>query len=248
MATEIVVDQSLEREKWLVARRGRKGYAIGASETATAAGFGGYCTPYHLIEYIQQLERVHPWEGNSNTERGHRMEPKIIDLYSDLTGYKVSQGNLWIPKPSKNPNFQAGDEHRFVASLDGQVHPDPTGAAEWSLEIKCIGHPVYTISPEHMAQMQQQLAISGFPFSDFFAAWYNGDESKLLGIFYKRVYFSEDYWRWIYPRIKRFSLVLSGEAELTKEMYSIQRELLQLAPKVRVEDGLQLLLDDDFFS
>lgn len=245
MAEEVVIDQTLEKEEWLKRRRGEKGWSIGASEAATAAAVGGYCTPYHLLEYIQTLEQSHPWMGNENTKRGNRMEPILADLYAAITGYDVRQGNLWIPNPEYNPNFQADDRYRFAASLDGQVAVDSVSKPEWSLEIKCISYPMYRIPADYMAQMQQQLAITGYPYSDFFAAWCDEtDETNIKGIFYKRVYFSKSYWNWIYPRLRAFSLVLSGHAPLTDEFKHIRREDLCNAPKVRVEDGFYLLYGD----
>lgn len=68
-------------------------HGIGASEIAAIAGLNPYASPWDI--WLVKTGQKEPFEGNSFTEWGHRLEPAIRQAYADQT-----KATVMVPKES----------------------------------------------------------------------------------------------------------------------------------------------------
>lgn len=165
--------------EWFDARRA----VVTASEFATvlAKGRGG-AESQTRRKYLMTLageaitgEVADKWEGNRHTERGKLLEPEARDAYALITG--------------ADP-VQVG----FMRRGGAGASPDSLVGSDGLLEIKtklphlqleCL--EADRLPPDHVAQVQGQLWISGRQWCDFVSYWPG------LPIFIKRVERDEAY-------------------------------------------------------
>lgn len=167
--------------EWHEARRGIPTASEFATVMATGRGGGESVTRRkYLLTLAGEVltgQVVPGWEGNQHTERGHAMEDDARNLYAMLHDAEPER---------------AGFVRRH--SVRAGCSPDSVVGATGLLEIKTkLPHLQLDLldrdrlPPEHVAQVQGQLWVTGRAFCDFVSYWPG------LPLFHKRVERDEDY-------------------------------------------------------
>lgn len=156
-----VIDCDQNSEAWVAARAG----VPTASEFSTimAKGRGGG-ESLTRKKYMHKLaaERilgkpVETWGGNADTERGHALEPEARALYALMSDNDPKQVGFMRRGPiGASPDSLIGD--------DGLLEIKTRAA---HLQITLLEDNAFP--PEHKAQVQGQLLVSGRQWVDFFA-------------------------------------------------------------------------------
>lgn len=159
--------------EWFAARRA----VVTASEFATvlAKGRGGGESAtrrkYLLVLAGEAItgEVADKWEGNRHTERGKLLEPEARDAYALITGADpVQVGFMRRGGAGASPDSLVGEDGLLEIKTK-LPH----------LQLECL--EADRLPPEHVAQVQGQLWISGRQWCDFVSYWPG------LPIFIKRV-------------------------------------------------------------
>ena len=140
--------------EWLAARMD----GIGGSDIATLLGLNPYKTPTQL--WLDKTGRGEPFTGNYATDRGHYLEPFLLDCY------RANRDRVIIDTaPDDIPSIIAHPEvHAARVSLDALAH-DEHGT--YVVEAKTVGrraasHWDNDDMPEaYKAQVGYQLAVTG---------------------------------------------------------------------------------------
>ena len=174
-------------DEWLEARKG----LLNASTAASAAGIrGSYDSRIKCFkQYMGETKEVSPpmLYGMEHEDDARHDGEIAVGSLSFPTGIHVHDMHPWLG-----------------ASTDGVF----VGKALH--EIKCRPNDPYTtISPQHMAQVQIQLACAGFG-QCFFQSW-PPSEQRIWTI--QR---SVDYFEWILPHLKEFWKYVQDEVEPPK--------------------------------
>jgi len=179
MSELIILDCEQNSPEWFEARRGIPTASEFATVLAKGRGGGESVTRRkYLLTLAGQIitgEIVKAWEGNEHTERGHAIEDDARQFYAFQTD----------ADPQRVGFMRCG---RIGAS------PDSTLGDSGLLEIKTkLPHLQLEVleqdrlPPEHVAQVQGQLLVSGREFCDFVSYW------PKLPLFVKRVERDEVY-------------------------------------------------------
>jgi putative phage-type endonuclease len=129
------------------AREGR----ITASRAAAILGLSPYSTPYHA--WLELHGSGPSWSGNSATDRGHRLEPVVIDYALDALGgdpmdWACQRGEV---ATADHP------EHPWLCATPDYVSGDGT----WLVEAKTTSQ-YWTEVPNHVRiQCMVQMACTG---------------------------------------------------------------------------------------
>ena len=180
MSGLIILDCEQNSESWFEARRG----IPTASEFSTIIAKGrtkgepSVTRRKYLLTLAGQIltgEVVKAWEGNEHTERGHALEDEARQLYAfqrdadpQLVGF-MRRGRV-----GASPDSMVGD----------------SGLVEIKTKLPHIQLDVLEndrLPPEHVAQVQGQLLVSGREYCDFVSYW------PKLPLFVKRVERDEPY-------------------------------------------------------
>lgn len=147
--------------QWVAARSGVPSSSEFATIMAKGRGGGESLT---RKKYLHKLaaERilgkpVETWGGNADTERGHALEPEARALYAFMSNNEPQQVGFMRRGPiGASPDSLVGDDglleiktrapHLQIALLESNTFP-----------------------PEHKAQVQGQLLVSGRQWVDFFS-------------------------------------------------------------------------------
>lgn len=164
--------------EWFEARRN----IVTASEFATvmAKGRGGgesVTRRKYLLTLAGEAitgEVADKWEGNRHTERGKLLEPEARDAYALIAGVDPEQIGFMR-------RGGAGASPDSLIGTDGLLEIKTKLP---HLQIECL--EADRLPPEHVAQVQGQLWISGRQWCDFVSYWPG------LPIFIKRVHRDED--------------------------------------------------------
>lgn len=165
--------------EWFACRRGIPTASEFATVMAKGRGGGDSITRRkYLLTLAAQIitgEVVQTWAGNEHTERGHAMEDEARQMYAFEREVD----------PVRVGFMRRG---RSGASPDSLIDKDGT------LEIKSkLPHlqlevlELNRLPPEHVAQVQGQLWVSGRAYCDFVSYW------PKLPLFVKRVERDEEY-------------------------------------------------------
>jgi hypothetical protein len=174
-----IYDCEQNSPEWFEARRGIPTASEFATVLAKGRGGGESVTRRkYLLTLAGQIltgEIVQAWEGNHHTERGHAMEDEARTLYA----------------------FQRDEEPELVGFMRrgrAGASPDSTVGKDGLVEIKSkMPHLQLEVleqdrlPPEHVAQVQGQLWVSGREWCDFVSYW------PKLPLFVKRVERDEAY-------------------------------------------------------
>jgi hypothetical protein len=131
-------------------------------------------------------EPISTWSGNAHTERGHAMEADARRMYAMMTD----------SKPETVGFMRRG---RIGASPDSCVADD--GLVEIKSKLPHLHLEALEadrLPPEHVAQVQGQLLVSGRQWCDFVSYWPG------LPIFIKRVYPDAEYHDRLHHEISLF--------------------------------------------
>mmetsp|Transcript_5487 Transcript_5487/g.8501 ORF Transcript_5487/g.8501 Transcript_5487/m.8501 type:complete len:174 (-) Transcript_5487:57-578(-) len=125
-----------------------------------------------------------PFQGNEHTRRGERLEPIALQWYKDNM---LADSSIEV----RTTGFWMHPKYNFLgASPDGLV------GCEGLIEIKCPARsPHSTVPAEYMAQIQGQLHIIDRKWCDFVSF------TVTNGVRVFRVYKSDEFWKWIFPRL-----------------------------------------------
>lgn len=162
-ALEVFDELEQGTPEWFASRAG----IVTASEFSTvmAKGRGGGDSATRK-NYMRKLaaERVtgkvvQTWSGNQHTERGHAMEPEARDLYAFLRDEQPRQVGFMRRGPvGCSPDSLVGD--------DGMLEIK-TKLPHLQIEVLEAG----VLPPQHKAQVQGQLWVSGRQWADFLSYW-----------------------------------------------------------------------------
>ena len=78
-----VIIKPKNRAEWLKARED----GIGASEVAAVVGLSPWETPFSL--WLRKTGQIPPLEGNEAMKLGHLLEPVVVSLWEEATGWKA---------------------------------------------------------------------------------------------------------------------------------------------------------------
>lgn len=179
MSALVIHDCAQNSPEWFEARRGIPTASEFSTVLAKGRGGGESVTRRkYLLTLAGQIltgEVVQTWAGNEHTERGHAMEDDARRLYA----------------------FQRDTEPTLVGFMRrgrAGASPDSTVGTSGLLEIKTkLPHLQLEVleqdrlPPEHVAQVQGQLWVSGRDWCDFVSYW------PKLPLFVTRVYRDEAY-------------------------------------------------------
>lgn len=154
-----IVDCDQNSPEWIAARCG----VVTASEMSTvmAKGRGGGVS-LTRAKYLRKLcaERVtgkviQTWNGNADTERGHEQEPEARRLYAFMRDADPKLVGFMKRGPvGCSPDSLIGDDGLLeIKSKRGDIHIELLETRE--------------MPPEHKAQVQGQLWVSGRKWVDF---------------------------------------------------------------------------------
>lgn len=179
MSDLVIYDCEQNSPEWFEARRAIPTASEFATVLAKGRGGGDSITrrKYLLTLAGQWLtgEVVHSWAGNEHTERGHLMEDEARQLYAfqrDADPQRV--GFMRRGRAGASPDSMLGDD----------------GLLEIKTKLPHLQLDVLEqdrLPPEHVAQLQGQLWISGRDFCDFVSYW------PKLPLFVKRIERDESY-------------------------------------------------------
>lgn len=156
---------------------------VTASEFATvmAKGRGGgesVTRRKYLLTLAGEIltgEIADKWEGNRHTERGHLLEPEARDAYALISGVEpIKVGFLRRGQVGASPDSLIGTDGLLEIKTK-LPH----------LQLECL--EADRLPPEHVAQVQGQLWVSGRDWCDFVSYWPG------LPIFIKRAHRDEAY-------------------------------------------------------
>lgn len=159
----VVVDCEQGTPEWLAARAGvvtasvfdvvmMKGRGGGPSETRNKL-------LYQLAAETITGQPCPQWGGNAHTERGHAMESQVRALYEAESEAEVRRVGFvrW---------------GRFGASPDSQVGDDGLLEIKTKLpHLQVAAVLAGVLPPEHVAQVQGQLLVTGASWCDFRSYW-----------------------------------------------------------------------------
>lgn len=204
MSELVIYDCTQNSPEWFAARRGIPTASEFATVLAKGRGGGDSVTRRkYLLTLAGQLltgEIVQAWAGNEHTERGHAMEDDARQLYA----------------------FQCDADPQCVGFMRrgrAGASPDSTLGDDGILEIKTkLPHlqldvlELDRLPPEHVAQVQGQLWISGRSYCDFVSYW------PRLPLFVERVERDETYILTLAQAIADFN----GELDAIVAKYSTE--------------------------
>jgi len=211
MSELIVYDCEQGTSEWFAARLGIPTASEFATVLAKGRGGGESVTrrKYLLTLAAQRLtgEVVQTWAGNEHTERGHAMEDDARRLYA----------------------FQNDADPQLVGFMrrgEAGASPDSLVGANGLIEIKSKLPHLHLdvierdrLPPEHVAQVQGQLWISGRDWCDFVSYW------PKLPIFIKRVERDEEYIKALAQAVADFN----GEVEAIVAKYDPEYNAMEKA-------------------
>lgn len=125
---------------------------------------------YTLVGEVMSGEPISTWGGNAHTERGHAMEADARRMYAMMTDSAPrTVGFMRRGRIGASPDSCVGDDGLVeIKSKLPHLHLEALEADR--------------LPPEHVAQVQGQLLVSGRQWCDFVSYWPG------LPIFIKRVY------------------------------------------------------------
>lgn len=179
MSELVIFDCDQNSDAWLAARMGIPTASEFSTVLAKGRGGGESVTRrkylFTLAAQIITGEYVQTWAGNEHTERGHAMEDEARQFYAfqrDTDPQRI--GFMRRDRAGASPDSIIGDD----------------GLLEIKTKLPHLHLEVLEqdrLPPEHVAQVQGQLWVSGRAYCDFVSYW------PKLPLFVKRVERDEEY-------------------------------------------------------
>ena len=251
-------------DDWLKVRKGPVNVAIGSSAMGAAAGINSFKTRF---EMLHELVYGSTFKGNAATEHGHRFEGVCAAQWSawndDTPTFEVGvcrpTSDNWHFVDSGSgergyPYFGVSIDRwacKGCSALDSEATPDIREHASHKgfcvIECKCP----FTLSSfqryyegkvkhEHLAQLHLQMAVLGLREIEYMVTLVCPKSGAVKRARWSRVYFSQSFWDWIYPKALEVALTavectflgIEPEASLLSE---ITNEMYDDLPSVEVE-------------
>lgn len=238
-------------KQWFHMRRGEYNVRVGGSEIGVILGVSPWAKPYSLWEkIIAQTDGT--WVNDEEDDpppcvHGHDCEPLIAGMYRHYiieNNKSEAEQKLVMTDGGYYQHSDPELGELYGASPDRRILNPETGEVERLLEIKAPYGRMYThVKPEYMAQIQYQMWCSGVERCDFLAVKLDHDlpektiPSKIR-VFLARVYRSEEYIKWMIPRLYFFSRCLILRQCPQRDLYDSEATGLEMPPKPRVEEVL----------
>ncbi len=243
---EIHIEQNTPA--WLCERCGPCKVRIGGSEVGVACGVpGASALPQALYAKIRGVLAgtwlVDDAPTPAPCAHGHWCEAAIAALYERLTGSHVVDGNYWRHADPDLAVLYGCSPDRKVLAEDG------SGADVGLLEIKAPYYRAYTApKPEHVAQVQYQMWLTGSAWCDYLAALVPhadpvasasepprcADDTPYL---LRRIRYSAEYVdEWMRPRLRYFSACLLRDTEPLRAAYATGGRFADAPPPVTMDD------------
>lgn len=154
-----IIECEQNSPEWLAARAG----VVTASEFSSVLMKGRGGAPSETRRKLMAVKAaeiltgapVQVWQGNAHTERGHALEDEIRNLYASTQESDVTQiGFMKRGRIGCSPDAAVGDDGLFEAkSCLPHIQIDRLLAG--------------TLPPEHAAQVNGQLLVSGRQWVDY---------------------------------------------------------------------------------
>ncbi len=198
-----IIDCEQNSEEWL---RARMGIPTASAFSDVLAKGEGKTRRTYMLKLAGEIITGEPMESftNGHTERGHAMEDEARDLYTFQTGASLQRVG-------------------FVKNGNVGCSPDSLIGEDGGLEIKTkLPHLLIDIilkdkcPPEHMAQIQGTLWVTGRQWWDIVIYWPG------IPLFVKRIARDEVYIKTISDEVERFST----------ELDSVVRQIRQIGQAV----------------
>ena len=119
---------------------------LGASDLPALLGLSPWAKPFDLWE--EKTGRREPRGGNTQTMRGHRLEPVAADWYAEVTGEKLAKVNRTV-RDLRWPHLFCHPDRRVVGKRKG-------------VEIKTSWREWDDLPLRVRAQVQAQLGLTGW--------------------------------------------------------------------------------------
>ncbi len=164
------------REDWLKNRL----LGLGASESAAVVGLSPWLSNIELWDIKTGNKKPKDMSGNADTERGHRMEPTLRELFLAMNEqYECEYHEFDLVYQSERP--------WLYATLDGELTEKETGR-KGVLEIKTSAPQNKAawakwqdrIPDYYMVQTLHQLLATGYDFVVLFAALFGQNGQVFL--------------------------------------------------------------------
>lgn len=139
-----------ESPEWLP----QKNTGIGSSEAAGAVGLSEYMTPLSI--YSRKVGRMPPVEETKAMRRGKRMEPFVVEDFTELTGIASAVYPMGLYRHANEP-FMLATPDCLLAS--NELLECKT--TNWRMASKLGYEGTDDVPTEYVCQAQQQLAVTG---------------------------------------------------------------------------------------
>lgn len=141
-------------EEWLKMRED----GVGASEVAAVVGLSPWETPFSL--WLRKTHQVPPTEENVAMHLGHLLEPIVVQLWEEATGWKA------VKSSAKDIIYEDPEHPWRKATPDRiayEINPETGKKSRCLLEIKTTlsGFDKDDLPPYYVAQVQYQMLITG---------------------------------------------------------------------------------------
>ena len=189
MKTRIV--RPKDHAEWLSLREN----GIGASEVSAVIGINPWETPFSL--YLRKTKQVPPLEENVAMHMGHLLEPIVVQLWEEATGWRA------VKASAKDIIYQDIDYPWRICTPDRiayEVSPRDGRKRKCLLEIKTssITFDPDELPPYYVAQCQYQMHITGLPVC--YLCWLTNGRN--FG--YARIEYDEAFSRWLVGEVDKF--------------------------------------------
>lgn len=148
-----VIIKPASREEWLKARED----GIGASEVAAVVGLSPWETPFSL--WLRKTGQVPPLEENQAMHLGHLLEPVIVSLWEEATGWKTvkaSAKDIIYQDPEHPWRKVTPDRIAYEINEDGRKSKCLLEIKSSQKDFEPDDLPVY-----YICQCQYQMHVTG---------------------------------------------------------------------------------------
>ena len=189
-----------DRAEWLELRKN----GIGASEVASVIGISPWDSPFAL--FLRKTGQCPPIEENQAMKMGHLLEPIVVQLWEEATGFKA------VKASAKDIIYQdPGHPWRIVTPdrIAYEINPSTGKKQKVLVEAKTSSMsfdpdnlPVY-----YIAQCQYQMHVTGIHVC--YLCWLTA--GREFG--YTRIEYDAEFAEWLASEVDRFwnNCVLGGE-------------------------------------
>lgn len=187
-----IIIKPASREEWLKARED----GIGASEVAAVVGLSPWDTPYSL--YLRKTGQVPPIEENDAMRLGHLLEPIVVQLWEEKTGFKAvkaSAKDIIYQDPEHPWRKVTPDRIAYEINEDGKK-------AKVLLEIKtsAIDFDPDDLPTNYLCQVQYQMHVTQV--HTCYLCWLvNG---RYYG--HARIEYDKEFAEWLVENVDKFYL------------------------------------------